>query len=133
MRWRGENDKRRYEHSTPLTPVAVAALAEARQARAAIGEAWVFPSPVNPRRPISPRPVETWWQRAETLAGLKPTPGRGWHSVRRQFATELKHTPLKDLCALGGWKDYQTLLTCYQHPDALTMRAALEQRMRLQG
>ena len=65
--------------------------------------------------------------------GLEPKPGRGWHSLRRQFATELKHTPLKDLCALGGWKDYQTLLTCYQHPDAVTMRAALEQWMRLQG
>jgi hypothetical protein len=49
--------------------------------------------------------------------------------VRRLFATELRHsTPLKDLCALGGWKNAQTVLTCYQRADEKTMRTALEGR-----
>ena len=43
----------------------------------------------------------------------------------------MKHTPLKDLCALGGWKDHQTLLTCYQRADEVTMRQALASRLRL--
>ena len=45
----------------------------------------------------------------------------------------MKHAPLKDLCALGGWKDHQTILTCYQRADPVTMRAALDRRMQLKG
>ena len=52
----------------------------------------------------------------------------GWHSLRRKFATELKDTPLKDLCALDGWKDHNTVLKCYQHADEATMREALAKR-----
>ncbi len=40
----------------------------------------------------------------------------------------MKHTPLRDLCELGGWKDPQTVLKCYQRPDPETMRLALENR-----
>ena len=48
--------------------------------------------------------------------------------MRRKFAPEMKHTPLKDLCYLGGWKDPQTVLRCYQRPDEATMREALARR-----
>ncbi len=75
--------------------------------------------------------VRDWWLRAEKLAGLPHVKGQGWHSLRRKFATELKDTPLKDLCYLGGWKSPQTLLACYQRPDEDTMRQALEQRRRV--
>ena len=57
----------------------------------------------------------------------------GRHSLRRKFATELKHTPLKDLCYLGGWKEPQTVLKCYQRPDESTMREALEGRKPLKA
>jgi hypothetical protein len=40
----------------------------------------------------------------------------------------LKHIPLKDLCALGGWKSPQTVLTSYMHADEDTVRQALQQR-----
>ena len=30
--------------------------------------------------------------------------------------------PLKALCELGGWKDPQTVLRCYQHPDQDALR-----------
>ncbi len=46
---------------------------------------------------------------------------------------ELKHTPLKDLCYLGGWKEPQTILKCYQRPDESTMREALEGRKALKA
>jgi len=29
--------------------------------------------------------------------------------------------PLPDAAMAGGWKDVQTLLTCYQHPDLETL------------
>jgi hypothetical protein len=72
-----------------------------------------------------------WWQWLEALAGVPHQPGLGWHALRRKFATELKHVPLKDLCYLGGWKDPQTVLKCYQRPDETTMREALASRKAL--
>jgi len=67
----------------------------------------------------------------ELLAGLTPEPGRGWHSLRRKFATELKPVPLVGLAALGGWKSPQTILKCYQKPDEVTLRRAITNRGRL--
>jgi integrase len=58
----------------------------------------------------------------------EPSAGLGLHSLRRMFATELKGIPLKDLCALGGWKDAQTVLKCYQKADEATMREAFAMR-----
>ena len=52
----------------------------------------------------------------------------GWHSLRRRFASDLMHVPLKTLCELGEWKSPQTVLTCYQHPDQQRLRAALLDR-----
>jgi hypothetical protein len=45
----------------------------------------------------------------------------------------MKHAPLKDLCALGGWKSPQTVLTCYQRADAVSMQQALAARRRLEA
>jgi hypothetical protein len=41
--------------------------------------------------------------------------------------------PLKDLCALGGWKSPETVLASYQQADAVTMQRALESRQRLEA
>jgi integrase len=131
IRWRGENDKIGFEHETPLTGEAVAALDVARRERPSVGEAWIFATPGKSDEPPSRHLFRDWWERMEAGAGLAPVSGRGWHSLRRQFATELKHTPLRDLCHLGGWKDPQTVLKCYQKADEITMRAALETRARL--
>ena len=45
---------------------------------------------------------------------------------------EMKGAPLKDLCALGGWKDQQISLQCYQRADPVTMRRALAERMQVE-
>jgi integrase len=128
VRWRGENDKIGFEHETPLTADAVAALTAARRDRPALGDAFVLAAAGKPEEPLSRHLLRDWWERMEKAAELVHVVGRGWHSLRRQFATELKHTPLRDLCHLGGWKDPQTVLKCYQKPDVATMRAALEAR-----
>ena len=51
--------------------------------------------------------------------------------MRRKFASDLMHKPLKVLCELGGWKDPSTVLKCYQLPDQAEMREALEDRRRV--
>jgi len=130
IRWRGEHDKVGHEHLTPLVPAAKLALIRHRGRSSANGDEsqWVFPSPEDPAQPMSRHLARDWWQRAEAAAGIARVPGRGWHSIRRKFATELKGASLKDLCALGGWKDHNTILKCYQQPDPDTMRVALEKR-----
>ncbi len=130
IRWRGEQDKIGYEHVTPLVEAAKLALIRhrARVASANDNSPWVFPAPEDATQPMSRHLARDWWQRAEAAAGIARVPGRGWHSLRRKFATELKGASLKDLCALGGWKDHNTILECYQQPDPDTMRVALENR-----
>ena len=77
--------------------------------------------------------MRDWWKEAEELAGLKPQHGRGWHSLRRKFATDLMHKPLKVLCKLGGWKSPRMLLECYQQPDEAELRQAINDRRRASG
>ena len=45
IRWRGENEKTGYEHRTPVTAMALAALEEARRRNPGIGDAPVMPAP----------------------------------------------------------------------------------------
>ena len=45
VRWRAEHDKSGYEHRTPVTAEALAALEEARKRNPGIGDAPVLPSP----------------------------------------------------------------------------------------
>ena len=72
--------------------------------------------------------MRDWWRKGQELAGLEPERGRGWHSLRRKFASDLMDQPLKVLCELGGWKTAQTVLQCYQRADEGRLRKALEHR-----
>lgn len=126
--WRASTDKVGFEHEMPLTAVAVEAFKMARAKGQGIGEAWVLPSPRDPSQPCSEYILRDWMERAKEAADVD-VPRIGWHSLRRKFATELKETPLVDVCAVGGWKDPTTLLRCYQQADQATMRRALEGRV----
>ena len=130
VRWRAEHDKSGYEHRTPLTPEALSALVEARRINPGSGDAPILPAPRNPSVCMSCALTQGWWSRAERLAGLEPKPGRGWHSLRRKFASDLMDQPLKVLCQLGGWKTAKTVLRCYQRADEGQLRNALEARRR---
>lgn len=122
IRWRAASDKIGWEHTTPLTAAARAVLMEAP----GIGDALVA-------RGVSRHLARDWMERAQQLAGLAPEKGRGWHALRRQFANELRHAPLRDLCDLGGWRNPQTVVKCYQRPSEEAQRAALDSRKVLQA
>ncbi len=128
VRWRAEHEKTGYGHRTPVTDRALAALEEARQMSGATGDAPVLPPPTDAGTWISNSLALTWWNRAVALAGLEPKRGRGWHSLRRKFASDLMDLPLKVLCELGGWKDPKTVLRCYQQADSVQLRKALDSR-----
>ena len=130
IRWRAAHEKNGHEHETPLTKNAIAALEGALRQNPGIGDAAVFPAPKDASRVVSRHLVRNWWKRAERLAGLEPKRGRGWHSLRRKFATDLMHQPVKTLSQLGGWKTPRVIVECYQHADEDQMREALADRRR---
>ncbi len=130
VRWRAEHEKTGYEHSTPVTAEASAALMEAGRRSPGTGNGPVLPAPRDASRCAGRTLVRSWWDRAQKLAGLEPKRGRGWHSLRRKFASDLMDQPLKVLCELGGWKTAKTVLQCYQRADEGQLRNALEARRR---
>jgi len=133
VRWRAEHEKTGYEHVTPMTDEAVAVLQEAGGMGAGTGNAPVLPTTQDPSICVRGWMLDDRWRKAEGLAGLEPKRGRGWHSLRRKFASDLMDLPLKVLCQLGGWKDAQTVLRCYQQPDAGQLRKALDSRRTVRG
>ena len=120
IRWRAEHEKTGYEHRTPVTAETLAALEEARRENPGIGDAPVLPAPKDPSKCVSHSLAYHWWEKAEAFAGLEPKRGRGWHSLRRKFASDLMNQPLKVLCEFGGWKTAHTVLRCYQRADGTT-------------
>ncbi|MDE0256841.1 MAG: site-specific integrase [Gammaproteobacteria bacterium] len=130
VRWRAEYEKTGYEHRTPVTTEALAVLHEARERSSGHEDAPVLPAPRDGSKCAGRSLVRAWWYRAQTLAELVPRRGRGWHSLRRKFASDLMDQPLKVLCELGGWKTAKTVLQCYQRADEGQLRKALDARRR---
>ena len=131
VRWRAEHEKNGYEHTTPVTAEAIAALELARLRNPGSADAPLLTAPWDRSKCPSSGRVNVWWKRAEMLAGLEPKRGRGWHSLRRKFASDLMDQPLKVLCELGGWKTARTVLQCYQRADEDQLRNALANRRRV--
>ena len=130
MLWRAEHEKTGYEHRTPVTAEALTVLEEALKRSRGNGDSPVLPAPRDASRCAGRTLVRYWWNRAQKLAGLEPKRGRGWHSLRRKFASDLMDQPLKVLCELGGWKTAKTVLQCYQQADEEQLRKALDNRRR---
>ena len=133
VRWRAEHEKSGYEHRTPVTAEALAVFREARTRNPETGDTVVLPSPKYRSRCVSCSWTQRWWEKAVALAGLESKRGRGWHSLRRKFASDLMDQPLKVLCELGGWKTAKTVLQCYQRADEAQLRTALESRRRVRA
>ncbi len=130
VRWRAEHDKTGHEHTTPVTAEALSVLEDALARRPGAGDAPVLPALRSPEEWVDSWRTRAWWQKAERLAELEPKPRRGWHSLRRKFASDLMDLPLKVLCELGGWRDAKTVLQCYQHTSETQLREALDSRCR---
>jgi len=65
------------------------------------------------------RPTNAHTQKSNAFFGFSG----GWGEQ-----AERRRRELVDLAALGGWKSTATILSCYQQPDAKTMRGALSER-----
>jgi integrase len=133
IQWRAENEKTGRAHQTPMTEAAKEALDIARRKSPGIGSVPVLPAPKDTSVPVRRDVLQNWWLKGEKLAGLERIKGRGWHSLRRKFATDLMHKPLKVVCELGGWADFKTVVECYQHADEGELREALADRRRAAG
>lgn len=130
--WPADSDKlRRTWEDIPVSSDVKDALEAHRKIVAGIGQTFIFPAPMAPDRPLGRPTAYSWLRKAEELAGVERRKHRGWHALRRTFATEMKHTPTRDLMTLGGWTTAESLRRCYESADTDTMLEALSQRRRL--
>ena len=118
--WPADTDKMGRASTVPISPTVRAALIRALEARG-LAAGYLFPSPVDPARPVTKDRARHWLRQAERLAKLEPQQGSAWHAYRRGWATARKHLPLADLAAAGGWKGTEALQRCYLQADDATM------------
>ena len=116
-----------FEHVVPLDDCVLKLLRRRRRAAPVIGDGWIFPSPMDADRPISRHLVRDWWKDLERAAGIAHVSGRGWHGLRRRFATDVDHLPLKQLMKLGGWKTPASVIR-YQRPTTEQLQESLKTR-----
>lgn len=86
---------------------------------------------MSTEKPLGTRYWLKWWHRAEELAGLPAVRGRGWHSCRRAFATELLGNSVANetVNALGGWaRGSNVARAIYRQPQLEQQRAAVNAR-----
>ena len=127
IRWPADTDKTGRETVVPIGPDVRAAIDRVLRERPGIGQAYLFPAPGDPTKPMTRHLAAKWLQEAERLAGLEKLDGSLWHSYRRKWATERKHLPDADVAAAGGWENTNTLRLIYQQADQETMlRVVLE-------
>lgn len=132
IRWRAEADKRRQEWWTPL-PAGLLADLKAFKARLGTEGGWLFPADKRPSVPMDRNVFARTILALERRAGLPKLDGGLLHAFRRKWATERKRLPLKDVAAVGGWKDVGTLLACYQQADRETMLAVMDVSAKVSG
>ena len=126
VRWRAEADKKRRESVVPLPE---STFNEVRRFQRELGAiaGWVFARESDGTAPMDRHLFDHWLSVAEREAELPKLKGGLWHPYRRKWATERKRQPLKDVAEAGGWKDIDTLLSCYQHPDQEALLAVMSE------
>ena len=126
IRWRAEFDKKGKEWVVPMPASFAEKLKQFRKRLGAIS-GWIFGGERKSDQPMDRHLFDKWLSVAEKKAELPKLAGGLWHPYRRKWATERKHHSLKDVAAAGGWKDTETLLTCYQQPDTDTLLAVMSE------
>ncbi len=131
IRWPADTDKEEKEWLVPINASVRTALDRINTERPGVGTAYLFPSPRNPRRPVSKDLVSGWLKRVEALAELPKLDGSLWHAYRRKWATSRKDLPDVDVAMAGGWSDLTSLKTAYQQADAETLYRVVSEPMKL--
>ena len=72
--------------------------------------------------------IDPYGETLQTFDPLTVIQAERWHSLRQKFGSDLRKTNLRDLCDLRGWRNIQTVLTCYVRPDEDAQRAVLTGR-----
>ena len=129
--WPADTDKERREWLVPINASVRAALNRINSGHPGVGTAYLFPSPRNPRRPVSKDLVSGWLERAEAMAGLPKLDGSLWHAYRRKWATSRKGLPDVDVAVAGGWSDLTSLKTAYQQADTDTLYRVVSEPTKL--
>ena len=131
IHWPADTDKMERESLAPLSQIARGAIDRVLRERPGIGDAYLFPSPKDSKKPMSRHLAAKWLRRAEKLAGEEPLQGSLWHAYRRKWASERKHLPDVDVAAAGGWKRPETMKLAYQHADAEMMFTVVTEPRRI--
>lgn len=113
----GEGMKTSKTITVPINAYARAAIDRQLGRRRIVGQAYLFPSPSSPQKPMSRYLAGDWLRRAEKLAGEKPQEGTLWHAYRRGWVNARKLEPDADVAALGGWSSPDTVRNVYQQQD----------------
>jgi integrase len=119
--WPKATDKIGKQWLAPINAEVRTAIDRILAVRPGIGATPLFPSPLDPSRPVSKELADKWLIAAEKLAGVPKQAGSLWHAYRRGWATSRKGLPLPDLMHLGGWTDPSCLTGIYQQADWATM------------
>ncbi|HEX8848009.1 MAG TPA: tyrosine-type recombinase/integrase, partial [Gemmatimonadaceae bacterium] len=130
IRWRAEADKKGRDWIVPCPAPLLEQLKQFRKRLGAIG-GWLFAGERKPEQAMDRHLFDKWLRFAEEKAKLPKLHGGLWHPYRRKWATERKHHSLKDVAAAGGWKDTETLLTCYQQPDTEALLAVMSEERKV--
>lgn len=130
IRFRAEFDKRGRDRVIPIPDALAEELRAFKMTFAAVGDAWLFPCAEKDDH--WPREIfGELYDRAERHAGLPHLKGGRFHPFRRKWATERKHMSLVDVMAAGGWRDAQTLHSCYQLATTDGMLAVMSTPVKL--
>lgn len=130
IRWSSEFDKRGRENVVPIPEALAEEVRSLRLRLKVVGDGWLFPR----SKQDAPWSREVFGElliRAEQKANVPKRCGGRWHAYRRKWATERKALPLVDVKAAGGWKDTETLVTCYQQADEETMLKVMASPVKL--
>jgi integrase len=122
--WRAEHDKLNAESIVVVSEAVRNIMAGIFRDRPTVGQAWLFPAQKTDG-PVGKRLVGRWWEKTEDLAGIEHLRARGWHSLRRRWATLRKGHAVQDVAAAGGWTSTQVLRDLYTQAEVAQVEAAV--------
>jgi integrase len=114
--WRAELDKKGRTWVVRYSAEFFGRVLEFQKRLGAVGGC-VFPTVDDAECSARPELLSQWIRAAEVDAGLPKLVGGTCHPYRRKWRSERVNYPTKAVMIAGGWSDYNTMLTCYDHPD----------------